>query len=37
MLGYADYRDAVPGLCLCGGVNGAPGHNAARAVLADLR
>ncbi len=43
MLGYADYRMPVPGLYLCGsgahpggGVTGAPGHNAARAVIADL-
>jgi phytoene dehydrogenase-like protein len=44
MLGQADYRGALPGLYLCGagthpggGVTGAPGHNAARAVMADLR
>ena len=44
MLGYANYRGALPGLYLCGagthpggGVTGAPGHNAARAVLAGLR
>jgi phytoene dehydrogenase-like protein len=44
MLGYADYRLPLPGLYLCGsgahpggGVTGAPGHNAARAVLADLK
>ena len=44
MLGYADYRGALPGLYLCGagthpggGVTGAPGHNAARAILADRR
>jgi len=43
MRGYADYRMPVPGLYLCGagahpggGVTGAPGHNAARAVIADL-
>ncbi len=43
MLGYADYRMPIPGLYLCGsgahpggGVTGAPGHNAARAVIADL-
>lgn len=43
MLGQADYRGAVPGLYLCGagthpggGVTGAPGHNASRAILADL-
>jgi phytoene dehydrogenase-like protein len=40
--GYASYRSPVPGLYLCGsgthpggGVMGAPGHNAAHAVLAD--
>jgi len=44
MLGQAGYRGALPGLYLCGagthpggGVTGAPGHNAARVVLADLR
>lgn len=44
MIGAADYRMPLPGLYLCGsgahpggGVTGAPGHNAARAVLADLR
>ena len=43
MRGYADYRMPVAGLYLCGsgahpggGVTGAPGHNAARAVIADL-
>lgn len=43
MLGQADYRGAIPGLYLCGagthpggGVTGAPGHNAARAIIADL-
>jgi phytoene dehydrogenase-like protein len=43
MLGYAHYRMPIPGLYLCGsgahpggGVTGAPGHNAARAVIADL-
>jgi phytoene dehydrogenase-like protein len=43
MWGYADYRMPIPGLYLCGsgahpggGVTGAPGHNAARAVIADL-
>ncbi len=43
MLGHADYRMPVPGLYLCGagahpggGVTGAPGHNAAHAVIADL-
>jgi phytoene dehydrogenase-like protein len=41
--GHADHRMPVPGLYLCGsgahpggGVTGAPGHNAARAVLKDL-
>ncbi len=44
MLGQADYRGALPGLYLCGagthpggGVTGAPGHNAAKVVAADLR
>ena len=44
MLGHADYRGPLPGLYMCGsgthpggGVTGAPGHNAAREVLADLR
>jgi phytoene dehydrogenase-like protein len=44
MLGYADYRGPVAGLYHCGsgahpggGVTGAPGHNAARAILADRR
>jgi phytoene dehydrogenase-like protein len=44
MLGHADYRMPLRGLYLCGagahpggGVTGAPGHNAARAVLADRR
>jgi len=44
MLGHGDYRMPLPGLYLCGagahpggGVTGAPGHNAARAVLADRR
>ena len=43
MKGYADYRMPLPGLYLCGsgahpggGVTGAPGHNAARAVIRDL-
>ena len=43
MLGQADYRGAIPGLYLCGagthpggGVTGAPGHNAAQVVIADL-
>ena len=44
MLGYADYRMPLPGLYLCGagahpggGVTGAPGHNAAQAIVADRR
>jgi phytoene dehydrogenase-like protein len=44
MLGHARYRGPLPGLYLCGsgahpggGVTGAPGHNAAREILADLR
>ncbi|MBA7474174.1 hypothetical protein ES707_09522 [subsurface metagenome] len=44
MLGHADYRGPLKGLYHCGsgahpggGVTGAPGHNAARAVLADHR
>ncbi len=43
MVGYADYRMPLAGLYLCGsgahpggGVTGAPGHNAAQAVIADL-
>src|SRR5499426_168684 len=43
-LGYADYRGPLKGLYHCGsgahpggGVSGAPGHNAARAIIADLR
>jgi phytoene dehydrogenase-like protein len=43
-LGYADYRSPVKGLYHCGsgahpggGVTGAPGHNAARAIIADWR
>ena len=42
MIGAADYRMPLKGLYLCGsgahpggGVTGAPGHNAARAVLSD--
>ena len=42
MLGHGDYRGPVAGLYMCGsgthpggGVTGAPGHNAARAILAD--
>ena len=44
MLGHADYRAPITGLYMCGagthpggGVTGAPGHNAARAVMADMR
>ena len=44
VLGYADYRLPVPGLYLCGsgahpggGVTGAPGMNAAREIIRDLK
>ena len=44
ILGYADHRMPLPGLFLCGsgahpggGVTGAPGHNAARAILKRIR
>ena len=44
MLGHADYRGPLAGLYMCGagthpggGVTGAPGHNAAREILADLK
>jgi len=44
MIGHADYRMPLAGLYLCGsgahpggGVTGAPGHNAAHAVLADRK
>lgn len=44
MLGYARYRGPLKGLYMCGagthpggGVSGAPGHNAARAILSDLK
>lgn len=44
VLGHADYRTPVPGLYMCGagthpggGVTGAPGHNAAREVVKDLK
>lgn len=44
VLGHADYRAPIAGLYLCGsgthpggGVTGAPGHNAAREILRDLR
>jgi phytoene dehydrogenase-like protein len=43
-LGYADYRGPLKGLYHCGsgahpggGVTGAPGHNAARAIISDWR
>jgi phytoene dehydrogenase-like protein len=43
VLGHGDYRMPLKGLYLCGagahpggGVTGAPGHNAARAILADF-
>jgi phytoene dehydrogenase-like protein len=43
-LGYGDYRAPMAGLYMCGsgthpggGVTGAPGHNAAREVIRDLR
>jgi phytoene dehydrogenase-like protein len=44
MLGHADYRGPFAGLYMCGssthpggGVTGAPGHNAAKVILADWR
>ncbi|MEM6497524.1 MAG: NAD(P)/FAD-dependent oxidoreductase [Pseudomonadota bacterium] len=44
VMGHANYRMPVPGLYLCGsgahpggGVTGAPGHNAAREILRDMR
>jgi phytoene dehydrogenase-like protein len=44
MLGHADYRAPIPGLYMCGsgthpggGVTGAPGHNAAREILRDVK
>ncbi len=43
-IGHASYRSPLRGVYLCasgahpgGGVSGAPGHNAARAMIADLR
>jgi phytoene dehydrogenase-like protein len=43
-LGFGDYRSPVKGLYMCGsgthpggGVTGAPGHNAAREIIRDLR
>jgi phytoene dehydrogenase-like protein len=42
--GYADYRSPIPGLYMCGsgthpggGVTGAPGQNAAREILRDVK
>ena len=44
MLGHGDYRGPLKGLYMCGsgthpggGVSGAPGHNAAREIIADFR
>ena len=44
MLGYADYRTPIKALYQCGsgthpggGVTGAPGHNAAREILRDVK
>jgi phytoene dehydrogenase-like protein len=44
VLGHGAYRSPVPGLYMCGagthpggGVTGAPGHNAARSIVDDLR
>jgi phytoene dehydrogenase-like protein len=44
MLGYGNYRGPLPSLYMCGsgthpggGVTGAPGHNAAREIIADFR
>ena len=44
MLGHADYRSPLRGLYLCGsgthpggGVTGAPGHNAAAAIVSDMK
>jgi phytoene dehydrogenase-like protein len=44
MLGHGDYRGPLTGLYMCGsgthpggGVTGAPGHNAAREIIADFR
>jgi len=44
MLGHGDYRGPLSGLYMCGagthpggGVTGAPGHNAAREVIADFK
>jgi len=44
VLGHGNYRGPLPGLYLCGsgthpggGVTGAPGHNAAREIISDVR
>jgi phytoene dehydrogenase-like protein len=44
MLGHGDYRGPLKGLYMCGsgthpggGVTGAPGHNAAREIIADFK
>ncbi len=44
VLGHGDYRAPIPGLYMCGsgthpggGVTGAPGHNAAREIIKDLK
>jgi phytoene dehydrogenase-like protein len=44
VLGHGNYRGPLPGLYMCGagthpggGVSGAPGHNAAREILADFK
>jgi len=44
MLGYANYHTPIAGLYMCGsgthpggGVTGAPGHNAAREIMKDMR
>jgi phytoene dehydrogenase-like protein len=44
MLGYGNYRGPLPGLYLCGagahpggGVSGAPGHNCAHVIIADVK
>ena len=44
VMGHADYRAPIAGLYMCGsgthpggGVTGAPGHNAAREILADAK
>ena len=44
MLGHGNYRGPLPGLYMCGagthpggGVTGAPGHNAAREIVADFK